>query len=119
MSSSFVRGSICVVVIGLVAASACASAQEDTIDFSPRLQDDASPDGNAGSGGAGTGGFGTGGDFTGGTGGLPSSGGSAGAGSCDPLFCPSASGPACCVTPQGPCGVDLGMGCTAAPANDF
>jgi hypothetical protein len=33
-------------------------------------------------------------------------------GSCNPNFCPVASaGRSCCTTANGPCGIDLGMGC--------
>lgn len=37
-------------------------------------------------------------------------------GQCDPGFCaPSGSGKGCCLTPNGPCGVDFGMGCMGPP----
>jgi hypothetical protein len=37
------------------------------------------------------------------------------AGSCNPDFCPqdTSFGEACCVTANGPCGFDMGMGCTS------
>jgi hypothetical protein len=37
------------------------------------------------------------------------------AGSCNPTYCPSSGvGKGCCITANGPCGVDLGMGCMAS-----
>ncbi len=37
-------------------------------------------------------------------------------GSCDSRFCPGiGTGVGCCLTANGPCGVDYGPGCTAAP----
>ena len=39
-------------------------------------------------------------------------GGSSSAGSCSPDFCPNvSSGKSCCVTANGPCGIDFGLGC--------
>ncbi len=38
-------------------------------------------------------------------------------GSCNPAFCPGGFGTPCCLGPNGPCGVDFGMGCVN-PNND-
>ena len=36
-------------------------------------------------------------------------------GSCNPVYCPSSGGgKGCCITANGPCGVDLGMGCMSS-----
>lgn len=40
--------------------------------------------------------------------------GGSGPGSCDPRYCPSDKGTACCVAANGPCGYNYGMGCVAA-----
>jgi hypothetical protein len=37
-------------------------------------------------------------------------------GSCNPRFCTGATGVACCVGPNGPCGIDQGSGCVEVPA---
>lgn len=57
---------------------------------------------------------------SGGTAGSAASGGSAGsagtsdAGSCNAAFCPNPGfGTPCCVTADGPCGMDQGMGCVS------
>jgi len=43
-----------------------------------------------------------------------------GTGSCTVEFCPSGGpGTPCCISPQGPCGVNLGTGCTTPPTADF
>jgi hypothetical protein len=48
---------------------------------------------------------------------LPDSGSSVG--SCNPTYCPaSGAGVACCVTANGPCGLDYGTGCLANSAGD-
>jgi hypothetical protein len=45
-----------------------------------------------------------------------SAGGSA-PGSCDPRFCPGGTmGGACCMTANGPCGINYGMGCIQSAA---
>ncbi len=63
--------------------------------------------GTSGAGGSGAGGSGAGGSGAGGSG-----AGGSGGGSCNPSFCPSSGfGMACCVTPNGPCGTNMGMGC--------
>jgi hypothetical protein len=50
----------------------------------------------------------------GGTGGAGGSGGTGG--TCDPSFCPAPGfAQACCVGPDGPCGLDFGMGCVSIP----
>lgn len=77
--------------------------------------------GAAGSGGAGTGGTGGG---TGGTAGSSTGGSGTGGGTsgrCDPIFCPTVSdgGDTCCVTPNGPCGINGGTGCQPDPTLDF
>ncbi|MCB9605132.1 MAG: hypothetical protein H6716_01000 [Polyangiaceae bacterium] len=67
--------------------------------------------GSGGSGNAGTGGAngGNGGSAAGGSGGT-GNGGSMG--TCNPAFCPNSGfGTPCCVTNNGPCGYDTGMGC--------
>lgn len=39
-------------------------------------------------------------------------GGASNEGSCNPQFCSStSSGKSCCVTTNGPCGIDFGLGC--------
>jgi hypothetical protein len=72
----------------------------------------ASAGGSSGFGGAGgASGFGGAGGATGGTGGT---------GSCNPAFCPNTgSGAPCCVTPNGPCGSDNGLGCQQNPGPDI
>jgi len=67
--------------------------------------------GGTGAGGSGFGGSGTGGSGTGGSGG----------GTCNPAFCPTSGfGQPCCVTPNGPCGVDTGTGCQqGSTGSDF
>jgi hypothetical protein len=84
-----------------------------------------------GFGGTTGGGFGTGGSPFGGTGGAlatggapatgggPGTGGTGGnSGTCNPAFCPSSTtGTACCLTPNGPCGLNAGSGCATAPAD--
>ena len=43
-----------------------------------------------------------------------------GTGVCTVEFCPSGGpGRPCCISAQGPCGVDLGTGCTTPPSADF
>lgn len=65
--------------------------------------------GTGGAGGAGGGG-GMGGMGVGGTG---------GGGTCNPAFCPPATfGTTCCITPNGPCGIDVGMGCMPQMSGD-
>ncbi len=71
--------------------------------------------GGAGVGGAGVGGAGVGGAGVGGAGvGGAATGGVGGGGTCNPAFCPSTFGSPCCMTANGPCGVDMGMGCMPA-----
>lgn len=77
-------------------------------------RDGASGSGQAGStsGGAARGGISAGGSSgQGGTGG--EQGGTGGLGACDPSFCPNpGAGSPCCVSNDGPCGVDVGLGCS-------
>jgi hypothetical protein len=51
------------------------------------------------------------------------SGGSGGGGTCNVQTCPTPASPAvkCCVTANGPCGVDYGQGsgCQVAPTGDI
>jgi hypothetical protein len=119
-------------LLTVVAAPGCASSDEST-GFQPTK--DASSDGFAGSsgssgsggsgasggvgatGGGGSGGVGAtggGGGTEGGLGGFGGSGATGGSpegGTCQPVFCPSVgTGSPCCVTPNGPCGVDYGFG---------
>jgi hypothetical protein len=72
--------------------------------------------GSAGAGAAGAGGAAA----TGGASGSTGAGGSSGSsGTCNPAFCPNSGvGTPCCVTPNGPCGSDTGMGCQAT-TQDF
>jgi hypothetical protein len=75
------------------------------------------------SGAAGTGLGGTGGSGMGGTGGSgtdASVGGVGGMGpTCNEQFCPNLGmGRVCCVTPQGPCGMDYGQGCMGDPGGN-
>ncbi len=122
-------------VVAAVAVS-CAGSEEEIFD-----QPDSGSTGGTGTGGtgakAGTGGFagtagkaGSGGTAgtstggtagaTGGTAGSSAAGGSSGAGgSCNPAFCPNTGGGTpCCVTKDGPCGVDLGNGCVGSGGTD-
>lgn len=88
-------------------AMSCATASDEVFSVS----------GTAGTGGAispadagdanSAGGTGGGEQSSGGTGGEP--------GSCNPAFCPTTFGTPCCLTQNGPCGVDMGMGCMAVP----
>ena len=86
--------------------------------------------GFGGTGGAPVGGVGgtsvggTGGTSAGGAGGTGAAGtGGAGAGgttgTCNPAFCPSSFGTPCCITPNGPCGCDMGMGCMSCTTGGF
>jgi len=79
-----------------------------------------------GSGGGPTGGGGGAGGSTGGgggTGGGTGGGGTGGGGTCNPQTCPTPAAPAvkCCVTSNGPCGVDYqqGAGCQVATTPDI
>ena len=74
--------------------------------------------GTGGSGVGGTGGSGVGG--TGGSGTDASVGGVGGIGrTCNEQFCPNLGmGTPCCVTPQGPCGMDYGPGCVGDPGGN-
>ena len=69
--------------------------------------------GGAGGGAAGMGGTGGGAAGTAGTSGTSGTSGTGGTsgGSCNPAFCPSSFGTPCCLTPNGPCGCDMGSGC--------
>lgn len=99
MKTRWPRGLALVVVIGAGAlvASACAADDESTFGFEL-----------AGAGGVDSGSTGTGG-----------AAGATGA-SCLEAFCPShGAGEPCCVTPYGPCGVDVGTGCQGNPTPDF
>ena len=77
--------------------------------------------GNAGNAGA-SGNGGVSGSGSGGSSGSPqdaSVGGTAGAGTCNPQFCPNTGmGSPCCVTPQGPCGMNYGSGCMGDPGGN-
>jgi hypothetical protein len=56
---------------------------------------------------------------SGGSGGNAAGSGGSGQGSCQPSFCPSGGmGSPCCIAPEGPCGVNLGMGCALPPTAD-
>jgi len=49
---------------------------------------------------------------------IQGTGGGGASGSCDPTFCPGGTmGGACCITPNGPCGMNFGMGCVQTTAN--
>jgi len=83
--------------------------------------------GNAGNGGdsgnGGASGSGFGGSGFGGSGASPpdaSVGGTAGAGTtCNAQFCPNnGMGSPCCVTSQGPCGMNYGSGCVGDPGGN-
>lgn len=50
--------------------------------------------------------------------GTPAATGGMGTGTCNPTFCPATTGTACCVSPSGPCGVDLGNGCVSQVQED-
>jgi hypothetical protein len=76
------------------AASACANADHDLVEYGPRNGADASMSGLGGA--------------------APIS-----EDPCAPEFCPASTvGAPCCVTRQGPCGVDLGMGCQVPAGPD-
>lgn len=112
----------------LLSTSSCASAEEaDTVFSAPG---DAGYDvkvdviGKGGTGGAkdsGGGSGGTGGTATGGGGTGATSG--SGGGTCNPQTCPTPAAPAvkCCVTQNGPCGVDYkqGAGCQVPSSGDI
>jgi hypothetical protein len=107
--------SLTVLGLATVFASACASGEAPNL--SGLLEQDAS----AGSGGSGSGtSTPTGGttSSTGGTTTTTTTGGSSD-GSCNVTFCPNTgTGTACCVTANGPCGVDLGNGCVSGTPQD-
>jgi hypothetical protein len=104
---------------------ACASSDESETGLA-QPKKDAGKDTGAGGGNTGGTGGGTGGAATGGTGGGTggatggtgggtgggNTGGSGGGGTCNVDFCPTPAPPAtkCCVTANGPCGVDYGQG---------
>lgn len=106
-------------------AIACASSDESDTGFTAP-KDGGKDTGNTGGSGNGGSGGGTGGTSTGGTGaggaggatggtgagGAGGSTGGTGGGSCNVDFCPTPAPPAtkCCVTANGPCGVDYGQG---------
>ena len=105
-SRRLARTLFAIALCGPIAAASCATSDEaETIEFgSPK--DDASA-GTSGSGSGGSSGT------TGGTGGSR-------AGSCSVAFCPSGGqGAPCCLSPDGPCGVNLGTGCALPQAADF
>lgn len=128
LSRAVVLG-IAAMAFGPLAVAACASSDESAPLSSGGAAGDASIDtgsggtagsaGSSGSGGsagtagsagsAGSAGFGGSGGGTGGSSGSSGSGGSTG--TCNPAFCPSVgTGTPCCITPNGPCGVDYGFG---------
>ncbi len=78
--------------------------------------------GSVGGGGRGATGGMTGGGGMGATGGT-SGGGTGGGGTCNPATCPTPAPPAqkCCVTANGPCGIDYGQGagCQVPPTGDI
>jgi hypothetical protein len=77
--------------------------------------------GNAGNAGfSGNGGVaGTGSGGVSGSGPDASVGGTAGGGTCNPQFCPNTGmGSPCCVTAQGPCGMNYGSGCMGDPGGN-
>lgn len=107
--------------VPVVSTSSCASADESDGVFG--TPSDAGKDVKvdaAGSGGETGSGGGTGG--TGASGGAGGSGGTS-AGTCNPQTCPTPASPAvkCCVTQNGPCGVDYqqGAGCQVPSSGDI
>lgn len=113
----------------LVTTSSCASSDESAV-FAGGTggKDAATGKGGSATGGSGgttpsggggsvaTGGGGLGGTATGGSGGT-------GGGTCNPQTCPTPAAPAtkCCVTSNGPCGVDYkqGAGCQSSSTGDI
>lgn len=126
------------VAMPLITTASCASSDEDNSVFTGGTggKDAAAETGSGatggstsgggtggtlqGGGGGGTGGT-TGGGGTGATGGTTSGGGTGG-GTCNPQTCPTPAAPAvkCCVTSNGPCGVDYqqGAGCQQPSTGD-
>jgi hypothetical protein len=75
-------------------SSACASDDQNMVEYTASDRPDASASGSAGSG-----------PIT--------------EDPCAPEYCPGSTvGAPCCVTRQGPCGVDLGMGCQVPAGPD-
>lgn len=144
MRSSFARViGVCFaafIAMPLVASSCASSDEGDAGPFSGGSSSDAKFDGKGGTtsgGGTGSGGTkpsggggmpggggaggGTGGGGSGGT--ASGGGGSGGGGTCNPQTCPTPAAPAvkCCVTANGPCGVDYkqGAGCQVPSIGDI
>lgn len=114
-------------LVALAIAHGCASAEEGIFAGDADAGKDATASGGTGGkkdagndakAGGGSGGV-TGGGGSGGTGGSGGSGG----GTCNPQTCPTPAAPAvkCCVTANGPCGVDYkqGAGCQVPSAGDI
>jgi len=120
------------VALPLITTSSCASSDEDNGVFTGGSGGDAQAETSAGGSGGTTSG-GSGGVTSGGTGGTVSggggtgatggSGGTGGGGTCNPQTCPTPAPPAikCCVTNNGPCGVDYqqGAGCQVPSTGDI
>lgn len=129
------------VSVALLVAVACATSEEEGL-FEEGSGGSGPLDASSGSGGSvsgGTGGGavdagwsgsgGTSADAAGGgsgfggssgVGGVGGASGTGGSGSCNPAFCPNTgSGAPCCVTANGPCGSDMGLGCQQNPGPDY
>jgi hypothetical protein len=126
--------------VALTLAAACASSEEEGL-FEEEGTGGTGPlEASVGSGGSSNGGTGGGavdssasggsagfdsgngfgGAGGGGVGGSAGVGGTGGSGSCNPAFCPNnGSGAPCCMTPNGPCGSDMGLGCQANAGPDI
>lgn len=137
MSSQFRRLlGLCTTAACVALAVSCASGQNNGNGIFPAQEGgvydgslDTSSGGSVGTGGfggsefGGTGGTmpGTGGSqATGGAGGASGTGG--GSGSCQPSFCPTdpnGVGTQCCMTANGPCGLNFGNGCQTSTKGDF
>jgi hypothetical protein len=136
VSSHFRRAlGLTLVASGIALAVSCASGEDNNGVFNPPANDgsvnegsrpDTSSGGSLGTGGSpsfggsaglpGTGGTsGTGNGGTGGLGGTTGTGGT-GSGTCNANFCPTDpnGGTPCCMTPNGPCGIDNGTGCQSS-----
>jgi hypothetical protein len=122
------------VAMPLITTSSCASSDEDNGVFTGGSGGDAQAETSSGgtssggtTSGGGTGAVTSGGSggvgATGGSGGMGATGGSGGSGTCNPQTCPTPAPPAvkCCVTANGPCGVDYqqGAGCQVPSTGDI
>lgn len=128
-SRRVLRSWVTTTLLSLLTLAACASSDEADGVFGPTKDGgkDAALD-SAGSGGSGAASGSGGSGLSSGTGGTLASGGTtatggSGGGTCNPQTCPTPAPPAvkCCVTNNGPCGVDYqqGAGCQTPATGDI